>query len=120
MFAGDGLKQCFKLRKIAAWIMRYDLSDIEWSVIEPLLPTELRSNPKNNQRIVNGMFYNGMFYIVRGGCSWRERPTLRAPHHCLQVLMGSRPRLRRTSTAGRSPDLACGRYYLHPGLARRA
>ena len=38
--------------------MRYDLTDFEWSVIEPLLPMDRRGpKPKNNRQIINGMFY---------------------------------------------------------------
>ena len=37
--------------------MRYDLTDFEWSVIEPLLPMDRRGpTPKNNRQIINGMF----------------------------------------------------------------
>jgi len=37
--------------------MRYDLTDFEWSVIEPLLPKDRRSRkPGNNRRVLNGIF----------------------------------------------------------------
>ena len=49
---------------------RYDLTDFEWSVIEPLLPMDRRGpKPKNNRRIINGMFY-----ILRTGSPWRDLP----------------------------------------------
>ena len=50
--------------------MRYDLTDFEWSVIEPLLPMDRRGpKPKHNRRIINGMFY-----ILRTGSPWRDLP----------------------------------------------
>jgi hypothetical protein len=50
--------------------MRYDLTDFEWSVIEPLLPMDRRGpTPKNNRQIINGMFY-----VLRAGSPWRDLP----------------------------------------------
>ena len=50
--------------------MRYDLTDFEWSVIEPLLPMDRRGpKPKNNRQIINGMFY-----VLRAGSPWRDLP----------------------------------------------
>ena len=50
--------------------MRYDLTDFEWSVIEPLLPKNRRGvKPKNNRRILNGMFW-----VLRAGAPWRDLP----------------------------------------------
>jgi transposase len=37
---------------------RYDLTDFEWSVIEPQMPMDRRGpKPQNNRRIIKGMFY---------------------------------------------------------------
>jgi transposase len=56
--------------------MRYDLTDFEWSVIEPLLPMDRRGpKPKNNRQILNGMFY-----ILRTGCPWRDLPERYGPY----------------------------------------
>jgi transposase len=56
--------------------MRYDLTDSEWSVIEPLLPMDRRGpKPKNNRQIINGMFY-----ILRTGCPWRDLPERYGPY----------------------------------------
>jgi transposase len=50
--------------------MRYDLTDFEWSVIEPLLPKDGRGvKPKSNRRILNGIFW-----VLRAGAPWRDLP----------------------------------------------
>jgi transposase len=55
---------------------RYDLTDFEWSVIEPLLPMDRRGpKPQNNRQILNGMFY-----ILRAGCPWRDLPERYGPY----------------------------------------
>jgi transposase len=56
--------------------MRYDLTDSEWSVVEPLLPMHRRGpKPKNNRQVLNGMFY-----ILRTGCPWRDLPERYGPY----------------------------------------
>lgn len=55
---------------------RYDLTDFEWSVIEPLMPMDRRGpKPRNNRRIINGMFY-----ILRTGSPWRDLPERYGPY----------------------------------------
>ena len=55
---------------------RYDLTEFEWSVIEPLLPMDRRGpKPQNNRQILNGMFY-----ILRAGCPWRDLPERYGPY----------------------------------------
>src|SRR5262249_24150385 len=50
--------------------MRYDLTDFEWSVIEPLLPAGRRGvKPKNNRKVLNGIFW-----VLRAGAPWRDLP----------------------------------------------
>ncbi len=37
---------------------RYDLTDFEWRVIEPLLPTKPRGMPRvDDRRVLNGIFW---------------------------------------------------------------
>jgi transposase len=56
--------------------MRYDLTDFEWSVVEPLLPMDRRGpKPRNNRQILSGMFY-----ILRTGCPWRDLPERYGPY----------------------------------------
>ena len=56
--------------------MRYDLTDFEWSVIEPLLPTDRRGpKPQNNRRVLNGIFW-----VLRTGAPWRDLPERYGPY----------------------------------------
>jgi transposase len=56
--------------------MRYDLSDFEWSVIEPLLPKDRRGRkPGNNRRVLNGIFW-----VLRTGAPWRDLPERYGPY----------------------------------------
>ena len=56
--------------------MRYDLTDFEWSVIEPLLPMDRRGpKPQNNRQVLNGMFY-----VLRAGSPWRDLPERYGPY----------------------------------------
>lgn len=49
-----------------------DLSDDEWYVLEPLVPSaKLGGRPRSvDMRDI----LNGIFYILRGGCAWRMMP----------------------------------------------
>jgi len=42
---------------------RYDLTDFEWRVIEPLLPNKPRGVPRVDDRRV----LNGIFWVLRSG-----------------------------------------------------
>jgi transposase len=55
--------------------MRYDLTDFEWSVIQPLLPNQPRGMPRVDDRRV----LNGIFYILRTGAPWRDLPERYGP-----------------------------------------
>lgn len=56
--------------------MRYDLTDFEWSVIEPVLP---RGKPgprrKDDRRVLNGIFW-----VLRAGAPWRDLPERYGPY----------------------------------------
>jgi transposase len=56
--------------------MRYDLSDFEWSVIEPVLPKG-RPGPKrkDDRRVMNGIFW-----VLRTGAPWRDLPERYGPY----------------------------------------
>jgi transposase len=56
--------------------MRYDLTDFEWSIIEPLLPKDRRGRkPRNNRRVLNGIFW-----VLRTGAPWRDLPERYGPY----------------------------------------
>jgi len=49
-----------------------DLSDSEWSILEPLLPP---AQPGGRPRSVDlRRILNGIFYLLRSGCAWRYLP----------------------------------------------
>ena len=54
---------------------RYDLTDFEWRVTQPLLPTKLRGVPPVDDRRV----LNGIFWVVRSGAPWRDLPERYGP-----------------------------------------
>lgn len=76
---------------------RFDLTDFEWSVIQPLLPTKVRGVPRADDRKV----LNGIFWRLRTGAPWADI------HQCATAL--TRP-VSTTSTAG--ARLAIGRVFL--------
>ena len=49
---------------------RGDLTDMEWRIIEGLLPTERgrKSRPSHDNR----RYLNGMLHVLRVGCPWRD------------------------------------------------
>jgi transposase len=55
---------------------RYDLTDFEWRVIEPLLPNKPRGVPRADDRRV----LNGIFWILRSGSPWRDLPERYGPY----------------------------------------
>ena len=55
---------------------RFDLDDKEWFLIEPLLPQGLRGARRTDDRRV----MNGIFYVLRAGCPWRDLPARYGPY----------------------------------------
>jgi transposase len=54
---------------------RYELSDFEWSIIEPLLPNKPRGVPRSNDRKV----LNGIYWRLRTGSPWADIPERYGP-----------------------------------------
>nr|CAD31638.1 PUTATIVE INSERTION ELEMENT TRANSPOSASE PROTEIN [Mesorhizobium japonicum R7A] len=54
---------------------RYDLTDFEWRVIEPLLPNKPGGMPRVDDRHV----LNGIFWVLRSGAPWRDLPERYGP-----------------------------------------
>lgn len=55
---------------------RFDLTDYEWSVIEPLLPNKVRGVPRVDDRRV----LNGIFWRLRTGAPWADIPERYGSH----------------------------------------
>ncbi len=55
--------------------MRFDLTDEEWAIIEPLLPRRIRGP----ERVDDRKILNGIFYILRTGAPWRDLPERYGP-----------------------------------------
>ena len=55
---------------------RYDLSEAEWRLIEPLLPNK----PRGVARVDDRRVLNGIFYILRTGSPWRDLPERYGPY----------------------------------------
>ena len=55
---------------------RFDLTDFEWSVIEPLLPNKPRGVPRVDDRRV----LNGIFWRLRTGAPWADIPARYGPY----------------------------------------
>lgn len=55
---------------------RFDLMDAEWAVIEPLLPTDVRSK----ERVEDRRVLNRIFWQLRTGAPWADIPKCYGPH----------------------------------------
>jgi transposase len=55
---------------------RYELTEFEWRVIQPLLPDKPRGVPRVDDRRV----LNGIFWVLRSGSPWRDLPERYGPH----------------------------------------
>ena len=49
--------------------MRFDLSDEEWTLLEPLMPKSRKSARSDDRKIMNAIFY-----VLRTGMPWRDLP----------------------------------------------
>ena len=55
---------------------RYDLSETEWRIVEPLLPARTGGRRRGDDRRV----VNGIFYVLRTGSPWRDLPERYGPY----------------------------------------
>lgn len=55
--------------------MRFDLSDEEWALLEPLFPKSRKSGRVDDRKIMNAIFY-----VLRTGIPWRDLPERYGPH----------------------------------------
>lgn len=64
---------------------RYDLTELAWRFIETVLPTKTRGVKRRDDRQV----LNGIFYVLRTGCPWRDLPA-RSPRACWEMCSPAR------------------------------
>jgi transposase len=57
---------------------RYDLSDGEYSILQPMLPAERSGKPGNVYRSHRDVL-NGILWILRTGAPWRDLPERYGP-----------------------------------------
>jgi len=55
--------------------MRFDLTDEEWALLEPLMPKIRKSARADDRRIMNAIFY-----VLRTGMPWRDLPERYGPY----------------------------------------
>ena len=55
--------------------MRFDLSDDEWPLLEPLMPKSRKSARADDRKIINAIFY-----VLRTGMPWRDLPERYGPY----------------------------------------
>jgi transposase len=65
-----GTRIVIQASKMRTRIMRYELTDHEWTAIRPMLPNKPRGVPRVNDRRV----LNGIFWVLRSGAPWRDLP----------------------------------------------
>jgi transposase len=59
-----------------AQLRRYELTDAEWAIIDPLLPRKSRGVPRVEDRRV----LNGIFWRLRSGSPWADIPERYGPY----------------------------------------
>ena len=77
---------------------RYELTDFEWSIIEPLLPNKPRGVPRaDDRRVLNGIYWRLRTAVL--GRTFRSDTVLQPPA---------------TTGLSAGPSLGCGTEYLTP------
>src|SRR5258705_8336222 len=61
--------------KLEPRIMRYELSDYEWTATKPMLPNK----PRGVRRVNDRRVLNGIFWVLRSGAPWRDLPEVYGP-----------------------------------------
>ena len=64
--------------KLEPRIMRYELSEYDWSGVKPMLLNKPRGVPRVNDRRV----LNGILWVLRSGAPWRDLPENFGPCTC--------------------------------------
>ena len=58
-----------------------DLTDEQWTIIEPLLPKPIkRADGKGRPRVDNRTILNGILWVMRTGAPWHDMPNRYPPY----------------------------------------
>lgn len=57
-------------------IHRYEVTDKEWEIIEPLIPKQHMGRPQKDVRA----HFNGILWLARSGARWFDIPACYGPH----------------------------------------
>src|SRR5262245_52262469 len=63
------------IHRARSWIMRCDLSDEEWVLLEPLLPKSRKRARVDDRKIMNAIFY-----VLRTTMPWQDLPARYGPY----------------------------------------
>ena len=66
--------QCELISEITGVDCLYEIPDILWDRIVPLLPTVSHKKKAGRPRMNNRQAMNAIFYILRTGCQWNALP----------------------------------------------
>ena len=73
-----------------------DLTDEQWELLEPLIPAE---KPLGRHRSVDMReVVNGIFYVLKTGCSWKMLPHDLLPYQGSLFLLSALAKKRRLGT----------------------
>src|SRR5271169_2551614 len=72
----DRLRSMIHFCQTEVKMARFDLSDVEWRLIKPLLPNK----PRGVARVDDRRVLNGIFYVLRTGSPWRDLPERYGPY----------------------------------------
>ena len=64
-------------------IHRYEVTDAEWAIIEPMLPKHHMGRPQKDLRA----HFNGILWIACSGARWEDLPKVWATSDRIQLLL---------------------------------
>jgi transposase len=84
---------------------RFDLTDAEWAIIAPLLPSA-QDRPRGGRPTENDRrVLNGIFFVLRTGTPWRDLPGRYGPYTSVYNRFRTRQELPRRHPHHRHPPL---------------